>query len=80
MESDEVWQIITHLENQGFHITKKQMEGKSLILTITLSVVEAASLLNTPTAISSIPIRLPWLSSIGTIITILKFALGATVL
>jgi hypothetical protein len=34
MESDEIWQIITHLETQGFHITKKQIEEKSLILTL----------------------------------------------
>jgi hypothetical protein len=36
MESDEVWQIITHLEMQGFHITKKQIANGKLVLTLTV--------------------------------------------
>jgi hypothetical protein len=58
--------------------TPDKTVGADTLPTLIFNVVDAANLLNTPTNISSMPIRLPWLSNIGTIITILKLALGAT--
>ena len=52
--------------------------GADILPTLIFKVVEAANWLNTPTTIVSIPFKFPWLSSIGTIITILKFTFGAT--
>jgi hypothetical protein len=52
--------------------------GADILPTLIFKVVEAASLLNTPTTMLSMPFKFPWLSSIGTIITILKFTFGAT--
>jgi hypothetical protein len=48
----------------------------ALMAAIFITIVEAASLLNTATAKVSIPFRLPWLSNIGTLKIILKLAMG----
>ena len=47
------------------------------ILPIFITILEAANLLNTATAKVSMPLRFPWLSSIGTVIIIFRFAKGA---
>jgi hypothetical protein len=59
--------------------TPDKIVGADIVPTLIFIVVMAASLLNTPTAKSSMPARFPWLSNIGTIKINLKFALGATV-
>ena len=41
-----------------------------------ITIADAFNLLNTATIVSSMPLRLPWLSSIGTVINTRKFASG----
>jgi hypothetical protein len=48
----------------------------ALIAAIFITIVEAASLLNTAKATVSIPAKFPWLSSIGTLKIILNDAIG----
>ena len=50
-------------------------DGAEILIMLYVS-VEATNKLNTATIISSMPCRFPWLSNIGTVIMILKLALG----